>query len=67
MEQHNLHKKTTLEHIDYKDINSLSAHTNPHARMFGRKRTGFSAKVQRDFARAIKRSRFMALMPYIQH
>lgn len=67
MEQHNLHKKTALEHIDYKDINRLSAHVNPHARMFSRRRTGFSAKAQRDFARATKRARFMALMPYIQH
>ena len=67
MEQHNLHKKATLEHIDYKDITSLGAYVNPHARMFNRRRTGFSAKSQRDFARAIKRARFMALMPYIQH
>lgn len=67
MEQHNLHKKAALTHIDYKDINSLSAFVNPHARMFGRRRSGFSAKAQRDFARSIKRARFMALMPYIQH
>lgn len=67
MEQHNLHKKAALEHIDYKDITSLSAYLNPHARMFSRRRSGFSAKAQRDFARAVKRSRFMALMPYIQH
>lgn len=67
MEKHNLHKKATLEHIDYKDINSLGAFVNPHARMFSRRRSGFSAKAQRDFARAIKRARFMALMPYIQH
>ncbi len=69
MEQttHNLHKKATIEHIDYKDVNRLGAYVNPHARMMSRRRTGFSAKAQRDFARAIKRARFMALMPYIQH
>jgi small subunit ribosomal protein S18 len=67
MEQHNLHKKAALEHIDYKDINRLGVYVNPHARMFNRRRSGFSAKAQRDFAQAIKRSRFMALMPYIQH
>ncbi len=67
MEQHNLHKKAALEHIDYKDITKLGTFVNPHARMFSRRRSGFSAKAQRDFARAIKRSRFMALMPYIQH
>jgi len=65
MEQHNLHKKAALAHIDYKDIVTLSNHINPHARMNSRKRTGFSAKAQRDFAQAIKRARFMALMPYI--
>lgn len=57
----------TVNHIDYKDITRLKNHVNPHARMMGRRRTGFSAKQQRDFARSIKRARFMALMPYIQH
>lgn len=67
MEQQDLHKKTALEHIDYKDINRLSAFVNPHARMYNRRRTGFSAKAQRNFAKAIKRARFMALMPYLSH
>lgn len=53
-------------HIDYKDTERLRAHLTPHARMFGRRRTGFSAKGQRDFARAVKRARFMALIPYIE-
>jgi small subunit ribosomal protein S18 len=66
-QQHNIHKKARLEHIDYKDIVRLGNHVNPHARMNSRKRTGFDAKQQRDFARAIKRARFMALMPYISH
>ncbi len=54
-------------HIDYKNIDRLKALTNPHARMMSRKRTGLSAKGQRDFARAIKRARFMALMPFVTH
>lgn len=53
-------------HIDYKDINRLNSYVNPHARMFSRRRSGLTAKGQRNFARAIKRARFMALMPYIQ-
>lgn len=60
-------KTQTVNHIDYKDITRLKAHTNPHARMFNRRRTGFTAKEQRDFARATKRARFMALMPYIAY
>lgn len=55
-----------IQHIDYKDIDQIRANLNPHARMFNRRRTGFSAKQQRDFARAAKRARFMALVPYIE-
>ena len=60
-------KNPPANHIDYKDITRLGAHVNPHARMMNRRRTGMTAKGQRNFARAIKRARFMALMPYIQH
>ncbi|MFT7645006.1 MAG: small subunit ribosomal protein S18 [Candidatus Paceibacteria bacterium] len=56
-----------MHHVDYKDITSLKSNINPHARIMSRKRTGMSAKGQRNFARAIKRARFMALMPYTQH
>ena len=61
-------KKTqTVNHIDYKDITKLQANVNPHARMNNRRRTGFTAKQQRDFARATKRARFMALMAFVTH
>lgn len=54
-------------HIDYKDVPRLKANINPHARMLNRRRTGMTAKAQRDFARSIKRARFMALVPYIAY
>lgn len=60
-------KTQTVNHIDYKDIIRLKHHVNPHARMHGRRRTGFTAKQQRDFARSLKRARFMALMPFVSH
>lgn len=56
-----------INHFDYKDIERLTANLNPHARMLNRRRTEFPAKVQRNFARAVKRARFMALIPYISH
>ncbi len=56
---------TNFEHFDYKDVLKLRAHINPHARMFSRKRTGLTAHEQRVFAQAIKRARFMALIPYV--
>lgn len=68
MEEMNENKKDLApRHIDYKDITKLRALVNPHARMMSRKRTGLSAGQQRNFATAVKRARFMALMPYVSH
>ena len=58
-------KTPVIEHFDYKDTVKLKAHINPHARMMSRKRTGLNAREQRSFAQAIKRARFMALVPYV--
>lgn len=58
-------KNNNNEHFDYKDVNRLSARLNPHSRMFNRRRTGLTARQQRDFAKAVKRARYMALVPYI--
>jgi len=67
METETKEKKNTLNHIDYKDITKLVEQTNPHARILSRKRTGFKASTQRSLAKAIKRARFMALLPYVSH
>lgn len=56
-----------MHHVDYKDILRLKSNANPHARILNRRRTGLSAKGQRNLARAMKRARFMALVAYIQH
>lgn len=60
-------KEKTINHFDYKDVERLEAHLNPHARMLNRRRTNLSAKEQRGFARAVKRARFMALVPYVNY
>ena len=54
-----------IKYIDYKDTDILKKFINPHGRMIARKRTGISAKYQRQLAMAIKRSRFMGLLPYV--
>lgn len=51
--------------IDYKDIESLKRFLNPNGRILPRKRTGLTAKNQRSIAEAIKRARFMALLPFV--
>lgn len=51
--------------IDYKDTEYLRQFMNPHAKMLSKKRTGLPADKQRQIAMAIKRSRYMALLPYL--
>ena len=67
MEEKETQSHSQSTHIDYKDVTRLKNNINPHSRMMSRKRTGLSAKGQRDFARATKRARFMALLPFISH
>ncbi len=59
-------KQNNITHIDYKDISVLKKFINPHGRILGTKRTGVSAKNQRNLATAIKRARFMALLPFVE-
>jgi small subunit ribosomal protein S18 len=58
-------KENNIEHIDYKDVHVLNNFVNPNGRIIASKRSGVSAKMQKRLAQAIKRARFMALMPYI--
>ena len=61
-------EREEIEHkkfVDYKDVAYLRQFTNPHAKILGKKRTNISAGRQREIANAIKRARFMALMPYL--
>lgn len=55
----------TVEQVDYKDVVRLRAYMNAHARMMSRTRTGMTAHEQRRFGEAVKRARFMALLPYV--
>ncbi len=65
--ENNSDKVAKTKHFDYKDIITLNNYINPHARILSRQRSGLKAKQQRNLARAIKRSRFMALIPYIKY
>lgn len=57
--------QNNIKHIDYKDIDILKKFINPHGRVMARKRTGVCSKSQRDLALAIKRARFMGLLPFV--
>ncbi len=51
--------------IDYKDIETMKKFLNPHGKIMPARRTGLSGSAQRSLANAVKRARFMALLPYI--
>jgi small subunit ribosomal protein S18 len=51
--------------IDYKDVETMKKFLNPHGKIMPRRRTGLSAAGQRALGEAVKRARFMALIPYI--
>jgi len=51
--------------IDYKDIRLLSGYTSERGKIVPSRITAVSAKKQRELARAIKRARQLALMPYV--
>lgn len=54
-----------IKYIDYKDTEVLKRFLNPHGRLMARKRTGLTASHQRSLANAVKRARFMGLLPFI--
>lgn len=54
-----------IQRIDYKDTETLKKFLNPHGKILARRRTGLSARGQRSLSEAVKRARFMALLPFI--
>jgi small subunit ribosomal protein S18 len=54
-----------IRRVDYKDVDTLRKFLNPHGRLIARRHTGLSATHQRQVANAVKRARYMALLPYI--
>ncbi len=51
--------------IDYKELNKLSKYVSERGKILPRRVTGNCAKHQRALTVAIKRARFIALMPYM--
>ncbi|MDH3583468.1 MAG: 30S ribosomal protein S18 [Phycisphaerae bacterium] len=55
---------TGQEYVDYRNIDALRRMMSPNGKINTRKRTGLNAPRQRLAAQAIKRARYMALLPY---
>lgn len=53
-----------IKHIDYKDLAMLKNYVTESGKIVPSRITGTCAKYQRQLATAIKRARFLALLPY---
>lgn len=54
-----------MRQIDYKDAETLKRFLNSAAKILPKKETGACAKHQRKLSQAIKRARFLALLPFV--
>ncbi|MDD3449523.1 MAG: 30S ribosomal protein S18 [Gammaproteobacteria bacterium] len=53
-----------VEEIDYKDLATLKEYVTESGKIVPSRITGTKARYQRQLATAIKRARFLALLPY---
>ena len=51
-------------YVDYKRADDLRRYLTPNGKIQGRKKTGLTAREQRLVAQAIKRARYMGLLPF---
>ena len=53
-----------VKEIDYKDLDTLKQYITETGKIVPSRITGTKAKYQRQLARAVKRARYLALLPY---
>ncbi len=58
-------KAAGLKEIDYKDVDTLRMFITERGKILPRRITGVSAFHQRKLAAAIKRARYMAILPFV--
>ncbi|MEO1584731.1 MAG: 30S ribosomal protein S18 [Planctomycetota bacterium] len=51
-------------YVDYKNVEELRRMLSPNGKIYGRKRLGTTAREQAMISQAIKRARYMGLLPY---
>jgi small subunit ribosomal protein S18 len=60
-------RQSHIYHVDYKNVELLSSYINVNGKILPRRATGASASAQRQVANAIKKARFLALLPYVKN
>jgi small subunit ribosomal protein S18 len=58
-------KRPRPMYVDYKDLELLSKLTSRQGKLIGRRKSGCTAVSQHAVSLAVKRARFMALLPYV--
>lgn len=53
-----------VRYVDYKDVEGLRRTMSANGKIYGRKRLSATAGEQRMIAQAVKRARYMGLLPY---
>ncbi|MDO8591889.1 MAG: 30S ribosomal protein S18 [bacterium] len=59
--------RTDVAFFDYKDFKTLQRYVNQYGQIEQRKKTGLPESKQRQLARAIKRARHIALLPFVSN
>ena len=54
-----------LDHIDYKDVKLLQKFMSPQGRILPRRLTRLTVSQQSELTRAVKRARFLGMLPYV--
>lgn len=57
--------RTDVAYFDYKDVKTLQRYLNIYGQIETRKKTGLTESQQRHLAKAIKRARHIALLPFV--
>ena len=57
-------KDAGIQHVNYKDIETLTQFITERGKIVPRRITGVSAHYQKLLSKAIKRARYMALLPF---
>lgn len=57
--------RTDVPFFDYKDYKTLQRYVNMYGQIETRKKTGITESQQRHLAKAIKRARHIALLPFV--
>ncbi len=58
-------QRTDIPYFDYKDFKTLQRYVNGYGQIETRKKTGLTESQQKRLAKAIKRARHIALLPFV--